>query len=112
MKRMITIAEAATTLSGTPQTILCLDTCEFLEVVRGFEEDENHQSALFHRLVDPMVSDPTKFQPVITDLVLHEWGQNLEAVRVRASAHLQETSRRITRVLTSCGHVDIRACGQ
>ncbi len=108
---MITIAEAAATFVGTPQSILCLDTCEFLDVVRGFEEDENHQSALVHRLVDPMTSDATKFQPVITDLVLHEWSQNLDTVRARASAHLLETSRRFRRVLSSCGHVDIRAIG-
>ena len=112
MKETTTIAEAATILIANPKPILCLDTCDFLDVVRGFEEDGNDQSAMVHRLVDPLISDEKKFQPVITYLVRHEWGQNVEAVRKRASAHLRETDRRIGRVLNSCGHVEIAAAGR
>ncbi len=109
MKGAITIAEAAATLIADPRPILCLDTCDFLDVVRGFEEDGNNHSAMVHRLVDPLISSANNIQPVITYLVRHEWEQNVDAVGKRASAHLRETDRRIARVLNSCGHVEIQA---
>ncbi len=51
MNEPITIAEATENLVSDPRPVLYLDTCDFLDVVRSFEEDGNRQSEMVRRLV-------------------------------------------------------------
>ena len=105
------IAEAAFFLRVNPCPIICLDTCDFLDVIRSLEEDENPQALLARRLIKTLNAEPDRVKLVITSLVEHEWRQNVEASRKRAFAYLQETDQRIRRVLDSCIHVDIQSAG-
>jgi hypothetical protein len=104
-----TIAEAVTILLANPRPVLCLDTCDFLDVVRSFEEDGNSQAASARRLIKTLDAEPHRVQLVITSLVRHEWGQNVAASMKRASGHLEETLERLARILASCEHVKIVA---
>jgi hypothetical protein len=106
-----TIADAVTTLVSNPRPVLFLDTCDFLDVVRSFEEGENTHAAVASHLLKTLNAEPDQVQLIITSLVRHEWGQNVEVSRKRAAAHLRETHERIERILACCEHVKIAATG-
>ena len=107
MSGLTTIAEAVADLVFEPRPILCLDTCDFLDVIRSLEEDGNSQAATVRRLVDQLISDAKQLQVIITSLVQHEWRQTIEGSIKRASSHLIETDQRIARVVDSCEHAKI-----
>jgi hypothetical protein len=102
-----TLAEAAANFATDPRPVLCLDTCDFLDVVRSFEEKDNAQSQMAQRLLKALNEESNRVHAVITFLVRHEWRQNVEGSRTRASGHLLETDQRLRRVLDCCEHAEI-----
>jgi hypothetical protein len=104
---VIPLGEAIRRLLTNPKPILCLDTCDFLDILRCFEERGNKQGEVGRRLLDVLIADPDRVQVVITELVRHEWGQNLEDAKRKAFGYLQEMEQRIERVINSCEHAQI-----
>lgn len=100
------IAHLVADLSANPRPVLCLDTCDFLDVVRQFAEADKeanlYAAQAFRRALDALTSDPGRFQVVVTYLVVHEWSQNLDEARTKVDSHLVETARRVDRIAEAC----------
>jgi len=95
-------------LVANPRPVLCLDTCDFLDVVRSFADPDPKEANLFHaqsfrKALQELTTRPDRFQTVITYLVRHEWGQNIGEARNKVGHHLGEIDRRIDRIAEACG---------
>jgi hypothetical protein len=105
---MIAIAGAVADLVANPRPILCLDTCDFLDVVRRFADSDPKEANLyiahsFRNVADALATGPDRCQVIVTYLVLHEWGQNIEEARKKVDQYLGESDRRIDRIAEACG---------
>lgn len=94
---MATMNEVVGELSAEPTPILLLDTCDFLDVVRGISTGGLHQVDSFRRMNDTLDLEPKRFRLLITYLVVHEWGQNRAEVEGEAKKFLAETHDRARR---------------
>jgi hypothetical protein len=104
---MIAIGGAVANLMANPRPILCLDTCDFLDVPRAIMRDGLARTKSFGRMIEALASDPTQFQPVITYLVRHEWEQDLEGVRIDAERDIEKTNGKIALIGEVCQDVGI-----
>jgi hypothetical protein len=104
---MIAIGGAVANLVVNPRPILCLDTCDFLDVVRGIMRDGLAQTNAFGRMLDTLAAAPNRLQPVITYLVRHEWEQDLEGVRIDAERDIERANRKIALIGEACKRVGI-----
>lgn len=81
---------AAELIAGPPKPVICLDTCDILEVVQCLDwEKEGKPRAVTpiepaRRLMNTLAVDPDRAQLVITDLVHHEWNQNIADIQQKA----------------------------
>ncbi len=105
---MIAIGGAVANLVANPRPILCLDTCDFLDVARAIMRDGLARTKSFARMLDVLAADPNRrFQPVITYLVRHEWEQDLEGVRIDAERDIERTNGKIAIIGEACKDVGI-----
>jgi len=97
---LASIAEAADYLIARPKPVLCLDTCDLLDIVEGFTDSKKGslQAKAVRSMIERLEADPDRFQIVITYLVEREWGQNLEKIRNKASNFLRETDKRVAMI--------------
>lgn len=70
-----------------PSPILCFDTCDFLDVLRGVQGGTLAHSRSFVRIQNYLDAD--RLRVVMTYLVKHEWEQNFESVRIESLRDLQ-----------------------
>lgn len=81
-------------LKADPKPVICLDTCDILEVVQCLDwEKPGHPRGVTciepaRRLLDTLDIDPGRAMVVITDLVHKEWNQNIIGVRKKAEEFL------------------------
>ena len=95
---MPTIAHVANALNATPKPVICLDTCDILEVVQclGWEKSDGNTPRKVaciesvRQLLDQLAADPNRAQLVITDLVHTEWEQNIRGIRTQAEAFIEK----------------------
>ena len=92
---MIPIAELVAELLAAPSPVLCLDTCDILDGIRGVQNDTLNRSRSFVRIGKNLTESPSNLRVVITYLVKHEWEQNLEFVRIQALGDLQKKTRQV-----------------
>lgn len=91
---MPSIAAVAGQVAAAPKPVLCLDTCDILEVVQClvYEKLGNPRSILSietaRKLMDALAVNPNRVQLVVTQLVVTEWNQNIVGIRHRAIEHL------------------------
>src|ERR1700748_787490 len=94
---MPTIADfAAQLIAGPPKPVICLDTCDILEVVQCLDWEKSGGNSprpvtcieAAKRLMDALIVNPDRVQIVITRLIHREWTQNIEAIRTRAEESL------------------------
>ncbi len=105
---MSSIAEAVDDLIARPKPVLCLDTCDFLDVVRCFADSNSKEANVYHarsfrRALHELNTRPDRFQVVITYLVRHEWNQNIAEARDKANNHLLEIDHRLDQIAEACG---------
>lgn len=102
---MIAIAEAVAEIVANGRPILCLDTCDFLDVVRRFADPDPNlfNARSFRKALEALAVSPDQFQVVATYLVRHEWDQNIKEACEKANQHLEEMDRRIDRIAEACG---------
>jgi hypothetical protein len=104
---MIAIAEAVADIAVNQRPILCLDTCDFLDVVRRFADPDKeanlYNARSFQKALEVLATKPDRFQVVVTYLVRHEWDQNIEEECKKVNQHLEETDRKISRIVEACG---------
>jgi len=58
-----TILEA---VAESQKPVLCLDTCDFLDVVRGTAREGPSQARAFRKAADVLAADPDRLQVIIT----------------------------------------------
>jgi hypothetical protein len=91
MPLMPPLATVAADLLGRPLPVLCLDTCELLMAVQCLPQHQApHVEALF-LIRKALTESPIRVRVVLTDLVLHEWGQNIAEVQQKAGEFLVRT---------------------
>jgi hypothetical protein len=83
-------------LTANPKPVICLDTCDILEVVQcldwekpGIPRSVNCIEPV-RRLLKTLAVDPDRAMVVITDLVHTEWNQNIASVRQKADEYLKK----------------------
>ena len=87
-------AVTAQLIADPPKPVICLDTCDILEVVQclGWEKEGKPRDVTCiepaRRLLRVLAADPDRAQVVITDLVHHEWSQNIVTIEQSARALL------------------------
>lgn len=88
------IATVVAQLTPAPKPVICLDTCDILEVVQCLDwERPGHPRGVTciepaRRLLETLAVDPDRAMVVITDLVHTEWNQNIAGVRKKAEEFL------------------------
>jgi hypothetical protein len=101
---MPTIAAFAANLCAIPpRPVVCLDTCDILEVVQCLDWEQpgkdkeqpcKPRSAApiepVRRLLTALIADPDRVQLVITELVATEWNQNIAGIRAKAELFLRK----------------------
>src|SRR6266566_2464811 len=87
-------AVTAQLIAGPQKPVICLDTCDILEVVQclDWEKERTPRSVTciepVRRLLNALAADPNRAQVVITDLIHHEWTQNIAAIEQKAKDFL------------------------
>jgi hypothetical protein len=90
-----TLAEAKLQLTANPRPIICLDTCDFLDVARGLIRNDLSHAKAFVRMRDALAANPPQLQLVITYLVRHEWEQDRDGVQLEIDKDLQKLDEKI-----------------
>jgi hypothetical protein len=88
------IATVVTALTAAPKPVICLDTCDILEVVQCLDWDKPGTPRSVacikpvRRLLNTLAVDPDRVLVVITELVHIEWNQNIAGIRKKADEFL------------------------
>src|SRR5438128_1440085 len=90
---MPTLAAVAADLLAQPRPVLCLDTCELLMAVQCLPQRRVVHVEALNRILTFLASNPDRLQVVITDLVPHEWGQNIAEVQQKAGQFLDQADQ-------------------
>src|ERR1700722_6763987 len=106
---MIAIANVVEDLLKRPRPILCLDTCDFLDVVRGIMRDRLSNALAFDRIISTLAGAQERLQPIVTYLVPHEWKKNLEDVRKEVEKDLENTNAKVALTVRACKQIGIDA---
>lgn len=82
---------------GPPRPVICLDTCDILELVQCLDWEKPGGQAprpvtcieSAKRLLDSIIVNPDRVQLVVTQLVHMEWTQNIALIRDKAEMFLK-----------------------
>jgi hypothetical protein len=108
---MPTIAAVAAQVAAAPKPILCLDTCDILEVVQCLHYERLCAPRAVgcieavRRLLDALAANPDRVQLVITELVATEWNQNIAGIRTKAAQHLSQVDEAAVRLYQAAGYI-------
>ena len=89
----VSIEELVAELLARPRPVLCLDTCDLIDVIRGVLNRDLSHSRSFIRIETALNLNATDIQVVITYLVKHEWEQNAERERNRIQSELRSLAK-------------------
>jgi len=93
-----TIDEVIADIAVSSSPVLCLDTCDFMDVVRGVAEENLFHAQSFRLMRNALASGSLEFQIVITYLVRHEWEQNKAAAVGMVQNFLKDLAKKTNRV--------------
>ena len=88
---MPAIAAIVADLLAHPRPVLCLDTCDLLDIIQCVTEGKARRLEHVRRLLDTLALRPDRVQVVVTYLVPVEWAQNQTTV-------IDEVERKTRRV--------------
>ena len=77
---MPTLAAVVADLLARPRPVLCLDTCDLLDIIPCVAEGKAGRREHVRRLVDALDDDPDRLLLVVSYLVPVEWAQNQASV--------------------------------
>jgi PIN domain len=95
---MATIKEAVGALSADKVPVLCLDTCDFLDVVRELAEGNLFHVGSFRRILTTLDLAPGRLGLVVTYLVRHEWERNKIQVGLELEKFLDDAATSALRI--------------
>jgi hypothetical protein len=87
-------ALVAQLIAGPSKPVICLDTCDILEVLQCLDWEKSNSPRpvtcieAAKRVMDALIVDPDRVQLVITNLVPREWRQNIDEIREKATKFL------------------------
>ena len=90
---MPAIAAVAADLVARPRPVLCLDTCDLLDIIQCVAEGKARRLEHVRRLLDTLALRPDRVQLVVSYLVPVEWAQNQATVIAdveRKTRHVDE----------------------
>jgi hypothetical protein len=85
---MPTLAVVAADLLAHPRPVLCLDTCELLMAVQCLPQRRVVHIEALNLIRTFLAATPDRLQVILTELVPHEWGQNIAEVQQKAERFL------------------------
>jgi hypothetical protein len=92
-------------LAALPRPVLCLDTCDLLDIIQCLAEGAVARLEAVVRLLRELSSNPTRVQLVVSFLVPVEWGQNLPAVVEEGARYLRKVDEQVREVHAAWGHL-------
>ncbi len=107
MPRITTVASQIVAAS---KPVLCLDTCDILEIVQCLVYEKLGQPRSVgcvetaRRLIDALAANPGCVQLVVTQLIVTEWDQNIGGIRAKAEEHLRHVDEAFERLYDVAGH--------
>ncbi len=110
---MPAIAHIAGVLIAAPKPVICLDTCDILEVVQCLDwEKANKPRAVsciepVRRLLNTLTAIPNRAQLIITELVHTEWSQNIAGIRTKAEGFINTIDEIVGRPYQAAGDAGI-----
>ena len=108
---MPSIADVVASLAAAPKPVICLDTCDILEVVQclDWEKPGTPRGVAcikpVRRLLNTLAVDPDRALVVITDLVHTEWNQNIVGIRKNADEFLAKIDEIVGSTYNAAGLV-------
>jgi len=96
---MPSIADVVASLVAAPKPVICLDTCDILEVVQclDWEKPGTPRSVAcikpVRHLLTTLAVNPDRALVVVTDLVHTEWNQNIDGIRKKAHEFLAKIDK-------------------
>jgi hypothetical protein len=95
---MPVIAHVEGVLNAAPKPVICLDTCDILEVVQCLDWEKPGSNTPrstsciepVRRLLETLTANPDRAQLIITDLVHTEWSQNIAGIRTKAEEFINK----------------------
>lgn len=108
---MPVIAHVEGVLNAAPKPVICLDTCDILEVVQCLDWEKsggNTPRAVsciepVRRLLNTLTANPNRAQLIITDLVHTEWSQNIAGIRTKAEEFINKIDDIVARPYQAAG---------
>lgn len=95
---MPSIAAAVAHLLAHPRPLLCLDTCDLLDIIQCVAEGQARRLESVRRLVDTLDRRPDCVQLVVTYLVSVEWAQNQASVMKEVEHKIQRLNKDIDEI--------------
>jgi hypothetical protein len=102
---MPTLAAVAADLLARPRPVLCLDTCELLVAVQCLPQRRVVPVEALNHILTFLAANPDRLQVVVTDLVPHEWGQNIAEVQQKTRQFLVQADEDSTLVHAAWSHL-------
>src|SRR5439155_21418200 len=95
---MPAIAAVVADLLASPRPVLCLDTCDLLDVIQCVPEGKARRLEHVRRLIDTLSDRADAVQLVVSYLVPIEWAQNHATVLGEAQRKLNQIDQDIADV--------------
>ena len=108
---MPAIAHVADDLNAAPKPVICLDTCDILEVVQCLDWEKSGGNTPrvvsciepVRRLLNTLTVNPDRAQLIITDLVHTEWSQNIAGIGTKAEEFINKIDDIVGRPYQAAG---------
>jgi len=102
---MPALAVVAADLLAHPRPILCLDTCDLLDIIQCVAEGKAGRLERVRRLVDALKGNADRVQLVVSYLVPVEWGQNRAAVVAEVERKTRRVDEDINEIHVAWKHI-------
>jgi hypothetical protein len=95
---MPAIAAVVADLLARPRPILCLDTCDLLDIIQCVAEGKARRLEHICRLIDTLTLRPERVQVVVSYLVPVEWAQNHATVLADVDHKMRRVDEEINEI--------------
>jgi hypothetical protein len=92
-------------LTTRPRPVLCLDTCDLLDIIQCVAEGKARRLKQVRSLIDTLAGRPDTVQLVVSYLVPIEWAQNHATVLAEVQRKLNQMDQDIAEVHIAWSHV-------
>ncbi len=98
------IATVVADLISHPRPVLCLDTCDLLDIIQCVAEGKPRRLEHVRRLLDTLTLDPDRLQIAVSYLVPLEWDQNQANVLADAEHKVRHVDEDVAAIMIVWQH--------